>query len=217
MPQRRAALTTLWRACLQQPAVHRVSDGLGLHGGVDDHALQVHRFDRLDVHGALDGGFEQLLQTVLTEQASEAADLSGVARQARLVVVHAAEELPLDVLGPALDEFFVAEIETVLQIEQADHQAHRQARAARRADAASELAFKAAGQVLTAELLGRPCVARQLRRHRSFEQGPRQSLGQHRQRVPQIDHLVQAGAEKVRRAHRQFPQKSALRSIEFRG
>ena len=26
-----------------------------------------------------------------------------------------------------------------------------------------------------------------------------------------------AGAKKVRRAHRQFPQKSALRSIEFRG
>ena len=119
---------------------------------------------------------QQLLKTVLAEDASEAADLRGVARQAWLVAVHAAEELPRHVLGPARDEIFVAEIERILQVRQADHQAHGQARAARRALAACELAFKAAGQVLTAELLGRPRVARQLRRHRRFERGPRQAL-----------------------------------------
>ena len=52
----------------------------------------------------------QLLQAVLAEQAPEAADLSGVTRQPGLVVVHAAEELPLHVLGPVLDQFFVAEV-----------------------------------------------------------------------------------------------------------
>ena len=46
-----------------------------------------------------------------------------VARQARLVVVHAAEKLPLHVLRSSLDEFFVAEVDAVLQVQQVDHQA----------------------------------------------------------------------------------------------
>ncbi len=47
---------------------------------------------------------------------------------------------PGHVLGPALDQFLVAQVEAVLQVEQADHQAHRQPRATGRADAAAELA-----------------------------------------------------------------------------
>jgi hypothetical protein len=70
---------------------------------------------RLDLNGRLDGGLEQLLDAVLAQQAAKAPDLRGVARQARLVVVHAAEELPLHVLGPAFDEFFVAQVEAVLE------------------------------------------------------------------------------------------------------
>src|SRR6218665_2994988 len=41
---------------------------------------------------------------------AEAPDLGGVAGQAWLVEGHAAEELPLHVLGPALDQFLVAEL-----------------------------------------------------------------------------------------------------------
>ena len=118
----------------------------GLHSGVDDHALQLGRLDGLDVDGAVDGGLEQVLDSVLAQQTSKAADLGGVTRQARLVVGHAAEELPLDILGPALNEFLVTQVEAVLQVQQADHEPNRQARAACRADAASELAVEAAGQ-----------------------------------------------------------------------
>ena len=76
---------------LHQPAVHRVGDGLLLHGRVHDHALEFSRLDGLDLDGRLDGELEQLLDTVFAQQAPETADLRGVAAQARLVVVQATE------------------------------------------------------------------------------------------------------------------------------
>ena len=127
---------------LQQPAVDGVGDGLGLHGAVDDDALEIGGGHGPDVDCAFDRGFEQLLQPVLTQQAPEAADLGGVARQARLVVRHAANELPLHVLGPTFDQLFVAEVEAALKVQQADHQADGQTRPAGRADAAAELALE---------------------------------------------------------------------------
>ena len=127
---------------LQQAAVHRVGDGLGLHGAVHDDALQIGGAHGLDLDRAFDGRLEQLLQAVLAQQAPEAADLGGVARQARLVVRHAANELPLHVLGPTFDQLFVAEVEAALKVQQADHQADGQTRPAGRADAAAELALE---------------------------------------------------------------------------
>ncbi len=47
---------------LQQPAVHRVGDGLGLHGAVNDHTFEIGRAHSLDLDCAFDGGLEQLLQ-----------------------------------------------------------------------------------------------------------------------------------------------------------
>ena len=185
-----------------------MGDGLGLHGGVDDDALQVGGLDGLDVDGAVDGGLEQLLDTLFAKQAPEAADLRSVARQARLVVVHAAEELILHVVSPTLDEFFVAEVEAALKVQQADHQPHGQTRAARRADTAAEFAVESAGKVNARHTRGRLRLMGQLGRNRRFDRSPRQPLGQHRQRVPQINHLVQARAKEVRCAHPQIPQKS---------
>jgi len=202
---------------LQQPAVHRVGDGLGLHGAVDDDALEIGGAHGPDVDRAFDGGLEQLLQAVLTQQAPKAADLGGVARQARLVVVIATEELPLHVLGPTLDQLFVAEVEAVLQVQQADHQAHWQAWAAGRADATAEFAVECASQIFADQTLSRLRLMGQLGCHRRLDRGPRQPCGQHRQRVLQIDHLVQARAKKVRRAHPQIPQKSGHRNIVLRG
>ena len=89
-------------------------------------ALEIGGAHGLDLDRAFDGGLEQLLQAVLAQQAPEATDLGGVARQAGLVVVHAAEKLPLHVLGPTLDQLFVAEVEAVFQLQQADHQADGQ-------------------------------------------------------------------------------------------
>ena len=71
--------------------VHRVGNRLGLHGRVDDHALQIGEHHGLDLHRAFDGRLEQLLDAVLAQQAPEAPDLGGVARQARLVVSESTE------------------------------------------------------------------------------------------------------------------------------
>ena len=114
-------------ACdLQQAAVHRVRDGFFLHRGVDDHALELSGLDGSDLDGRLDAGLEQLLQTFFTEVAPKSSDLRGVARQPMFVVGHAAEELPQHVLAPTRAQLFVAEIEAVLEVQRAGHQANRQ-------------------------------------------------------------------------------------------
>jgi hypothetical protein len=100
--------------------------------------LELGGLDGFDVYGAFDGGLEQLLQALFAQQAAKAADLRGVARQAWLVVLHAAEELPLHVLGPTLDQFLVAQVHAVLEVHQADHQAHWQAWAPGGADAGAK-------------------------------------------------------------------------------
>jgi len=43
----------------------------------------IRRLDRLDLHRAVDGGLEQLLDAVLTQQAAKAPDLRGVTSQPR--------------------------------------------------------------------------------------------------------------------------------------
>jgi len=108
-------------------------------------------------------------------------------------------------------------VEAVLQVQQAGHQADRQTRAARRADAAAELAVEGARQILTDHSLGRPRLVGQLGRHSRLDRGPRQPRGQHRQRMLQVDHLVQARAKEVRRRDRQIPRKSGRSGIEFTG
>ena len=111
---------------LQQAAVHGVRNGFVLDGGVDNHALQVFGFDRLNGNGRVDGGLEQQLQAFLAQIAAKAPDLRGIAGQAMLKIIQAAEELPQHVLAPAHNELFVAEIKTVLEVQQAGHQANGQ-------------------------------------------------------------------------------------------
>ena len=94
----------------QQPAIAGPGHGLFLHRGVDDHALEFGGLDRVHVHRRLDGLGQQLFHASL-------------ARQARLVVRHAAEVLPDDVLAPAIGHGFIAQVVGVLEIQQRDHQA----------------------------------------------------------------------------------------------
>jgi hypothetical protein len=95
---------------------------------VDDHALKIGRQDGHDLHGSFDVVFEQLLDAVLAQQASEAADLGGVARQTRFVRVNVAEKLPLHVLGPTFDKFLVAAVVADIELQQANHQADKKSR-----------------------------------------------------------------------------------------
>ena len=104
----------------------------------------------------------------------------------------------------------VAEVEAVLQAEQAGHQAHAEARAARRAGAAAELAFKRTGDVHACHPLGRARLVGQLGRHRRCrcDRGAWQPRGQHRQWMLQVNQLIQAGAKKIGGDMRQIAQKS---------
>lgn len=81
-----------------------------LHGGVHDQALELGRLDGLAVHGGVDGGLEEFFAARLADGGPKAPDLGGITRKARLVVGHAAEVLPHDVLGPTLHKFLVAEL-----------------------------------------------------------------------------------------------------------
>ncbi len=72
------------------------------------------------------GPTKQKFQSIFAQVTAKAADLRGVAWQAVLVIGHAAEELPHDVLAPAQHQFLIAEVETVLEVQQAGHQANGQ-------------------------------------------------------------------------------------------
>ena len=184
---------------LQQARVHRMGDGLLLHGGVHDQALELDRFDGLAVYGGVDGGLEQLFDSGLADGGPKAPDLGGIARQARLVVGHAAEVLPHDVLGPALHKFLVAELVGVLQVQQAGHQANGKARAAGRGDAGTGKLQAGAEQVILLNRLAAAAWAFEHRRKAHFNLGPGQPACQYRQGVAQIDHLDQPWTEKIGR------------------
>jgi len=206
------------RACdFKQPAVGGVCNRLLLHRRVDDHALELGRLDRLHAHRSLDRGLEQLLDAGLTEHAAESADLRVIARQLRLVVLHAAEELPHHVLAPARHQRLVALVEGVLQVQQRDHQANRQPRAAAPAHAGAHQFDRGAEQVGVLDHLARAVLVRQQWRECSFDLIPGHACGQHRQRVAHVDHRVQPGAEKVGRVHRASSRNSQeLRAIELK-
>ena len=60
------------------------------------------------------GPAQQLLDISLAQHAAKAADLRGVARQARLVVRHTTKELPGHILASTFSEFFIAKVEGAL-------------------------------------------------------------------------------------------------------
>ena len=76
----------------------------------------------------IDGRFEQFFDPSFADRLANSTDPRGIARESRFVVGLVAEVLPDDVLGPTLDQFFVGEIEGVLEIEQGGHQADRETR-----------------------------------------------------------------------------------------
>jgi len=178
-----------------------MSDRLLLHRGVDDDALELDGLDGLDLHRRLDGELQQALQAFFADGAAKAPDLRRIAWQPRFVVVQAAEELPDHVLAPALHQFLVAEVEAVLQVQQAGHEANRQARAARVAHTAAEFHGVLAKQIGCDLLIDGAILTIELRRQRGFDLRPGQSRRQHHQRVPHVDHGIQARAEKVRCTH----------------
>jgi hypothetical protein len=105
--------------------------------------------------------------------------------------------LPDNVLGPTLDQVFVAEVVGVLEVQQRGHEADRQAGAPGGADARSGDHQGGAEQVCSRDGPSFPVSSHETRGQGRFDLGPGQALGQGGQRVLQVDHLVQAGAEEV--------------------
>ena len=62
------------------------------------------------------------------------------------------------------ERLFVAEVKTVLEVQQADHQPHWQAWTAGRADATAKFAVKPASQIGTNDVLGRLALVGDFRR-----------------------------------------------------
>lgn len=115
MPQRLAAATTLRRAISNRRLSTGWAKSFFLDRGVNDDALELAFLDGPDIHCGVDGGAEQLFQADLGQCRTKASDLGSVTGWAGVKVLEACKVLPVDVLGKALHQFFVAEIETVLE------------------------------------------------------------------------------------------------------
>ena len=93
-------LNDLQAGDIKQSAIDRVSNGFLLYGRVDDDALEFRRPHRLGLHRRVDGCLKQSLDAGFANGGAKAANLDGIARLFRRVILLAAEVLPNDVFGP---------------------------------------------------------------------------------------------------------------------
>jgi hypothetical protein len=181
---------------LQHLGIRGVGDGLVLDGGVDDDGGQTGLGDELQGKGHIDRLLQQGLHTYFAHGLAEVDQLGGVAGPAVLEVIHAREVLPGGRLGPALNDALVALLEGVLDVKQRDHQAHRQARTTGPRDAGTDHLSHAAEQIHILNVAtGAESLGEQVG-DRGFQFLPRHAGHEHGQRVAQIDHLIQAAAQK---------------------
>ena len=149
------------------------------------------------MHRRLDGLGQQLLDASLAQDLAKAHDLAGVARQARLVARHAAEELPNHVFTPAFNDGLIAQIMGVLEIQQRDHQPDGQTRASGQTHVGAGHLERGAEQVGVFQALARASLVREQQGQGRFDLGPGYAGGQYGQGVTQVDHLIEPGAKEV--------------------
>src|SRR5215204_4284693 len=102
-----------------------MSDGLGLHGGVDADPLQTGGPHGACVEPGLDRSGQQCLQSFWSKPLAPARQRAGITRQLMLEVLAATEPLPIGILDEALHHRLIGQVEGVLEIRQPDHQARR--------------------------------------------------------------------------------------------
>ena len=175
-----------------------------LHRAVNDHLRQILPGNQLERDRNIDRLGQQLLDAFLAQQAAELANRRRVARPAVLEILQPREVLPGRCLGPALDHAFVALVEGVLEIQQRDHQAQRQARTSGLRHPGAHQAGGAAEQVdIDHGLAGAHAAGKEVS-DRGLDLLPRHARSQHGQWMAQVDHLVEAAAEEVGRVtHRE--------------
>ena len=123
--------------------VGRMSDGLGLHGGVDADPLQTGGPHRAALQPGLDRLSQQLLQSFWSEPLAPARQRAGITRQLMLEVRAATEPLVIRILDPALHHRLIGQVEGMLEIGQAHHQARRLRGSSERTIEAAELLIEA--------------------------------------------------------------------------
>lgn len=120
-----SGLDQVLAALIQQPAVGRMSNGLGHDGRVHDHLLRAGLLHDTTNPGGLDAGRQQRLHAFFTDSLSPARQAGRVDGQFGLQVGLTAKELPVRVLHPGVDHRLVGGIKGVLQVQQTSHQARR--------------------------------------------------------------------------------------------
>jgi len=156
---------------VQQLGLGRKGHGLGLHRGIDDHPGEFRRLQRLGLGRHRQALLEQRLELLLAHALAPAGQRGAIERQSVLEKLRAAEILEIWVLHPAIAQRLVREVMHVLQDQQPGHQPGRQRRMAR------------------AILVDRAKRARQ--------EAPVGRPRKPRQRVIEVDDLVQLGAEEI--------------------
>ena len=114
-----------------------MGDGFLLDGGVDDDLAEFFLGDEFHRNCCFDGAGKELFYAFFANEFAKLDQERGVAGPAVFKVGQAREVLPGGCLAPALNQGFVALVKRVLQIQERDHQAQRQARAPSLGDAAS--------------------------------------------------------------------------------
>jgi len=112
-----------------QPRVRRMLNGLGLHGGIDDHLLEAALCDGPASLPRLDREAQQLLHTCFPDPLSPARHLARMNRELVLEELLSAEELPVRVQHPLGHHLLVRKPERVLEEVEPGHQADGNARA----------------------------------------------------------------------------------------
>ena len=100
---------------------------------------------------------------------------------------------------------------------QTRHQANRQLGTSASAGSGADHDRRRAEHVSNIEALTSALLALELGGQHRLDLLPRQPSGEHRQRVVQVDHGVDAGAEKIRRLHAQIPRKKTPHTMLLEG
>lgn len=96
-------------------------DALGcLRSGINDHSLDVRRFEQVSLPGRLQDLFEQFLYTIGPDPVPPFDERGRVTGKVVLEVCLAAKELPVGVLDPLGDDRLVALVVERLEVMQAD-------------------------------------------------------------------------------------------------
>ena len=110
-----------------QPRIRGEGDGLLLYGGIDIHDRKRSCCNGLGHDPRMDGHAQHEFASSVPNTFTEAGHLRWVNRQLVLKVRFSAEVLPIGILCPLGNNFFIRQVVGVLQVVQADHQADRDA------------------------------------------------------------------------------------------